>query len=158
MDIDFCDYCNNYSTTRSYFQHNKRIFYINKSQLAVGFPHFPTLASVASLARGCSHGIWQKPEPKITKREWRNGGQRLAPAVFSTCVLVGEHSICSRKGKGRYGIRPIMKLNFPLKLRRRGKLLFCIVEKLFLTRGSARLAGRSFWRSARRRSLRGRGR
>ena len=34
-------------------------------------------------------------------------GRGLAPAVFAlnTCT-VGEHSICSRKGKGGYGIRP----------------------------------------------------
>ena len=35
-------------------------------------------------------------------------GRGLAPAVFlfSTHVAVGEHSICSRKRKDGYGIRP----------------------------------------------------
>ena len=45
-------------------------------------------------------GIGQSPYPFV--------GRGLAPAVFlfSTHVAVGEHSICSRKRKGGYGIRP----------------------------------------------------
>ena len=47
-------------------------------------------------------------------------GRGLAPAVFlfSTHVAVGEHSICSRKRKGGYGIRPYDIMEIYLFIRR----------------------------------------
>ena len=42
----------------------------------------------------------------------------LPPVLFSTCVTVGEHSVCSRKGKGGYGIRPYDIVEIYLFLRR----------------------------------------
>ena len=47
-------------------------------------------------------------------------GRGLAPAVFlfPTHVAVGEHSICSQKGKGGYGILPYDIVKIYLFLRR----------------------------------------
>jgi hypothetical protein len=57
-------------------------------------------------------GIRQSPYPFV--------GRGLAPAVFlfSTHVAVGEHSICSRKRKGGYGIRPYNIMEIYLFFRR----------------------------------------
>ena len=68
---------------------------------------------------GCPRTIGQKPEPTI-RRGTMVVGRGLAPAVFlfSTNVAVGEHSICSRKRKGGYGIRPYNIMEIYLFFRR----------------------------------------
>ena len=101
--------------------------------------------------------IGQKPELTILRETVRRraGAHLLAnglpPFLFSTRVTVGEHSICSRKGKGGYGIRPydvdvafkneaagahlqanapppyVMKLISPLRMQSRVGAFFCIL-------------------------------